>query len=713
MIGASSVFAHHANIRKGLNAIVMCPTHIVEKWKREIEENIPNSRAYIIHNIKELLQIKPKLLNKYKTENIFVIVSKESAKFSYDIRPCAIWKTYKISKDCYTDKYQHINKGHFVCPECKQDLFKIEKVDKDKVKKDLTELDFLSQYTYNKICPHCGAKLWTVLNKNEDSNWIKVGKEGWMYKDHLEPIMDKLLEQEKTNKKERNLLLEITKLIEDIGEYGEYKNTYKGVRRYSVAKYIKDKLRNVFEYGLFDEVHALSSKDSIQGQAFHHMVLSCKKNLAMTGTLINGYADSIYYILYRMYPNLMRKKGFLYEDVNIFADMYGTTSYQSQNSESNNRRRQGSRRKKKLPGISPLIFTDYLFNNTVFLSLKDMKNELPNYTEIPVGVEMPQDVANGYTEYETFMRETILEARQSKENKSLKIIAPLIKEMMNYPDAPHCAKTVYDPDTEEPRFSPTVLEKDIKPKELELLSIIEEKIANGEKVLVYYNAVHKTDIGQQLQDLLNEQGYNTFELKASVKSEKRESIIRDLIDNKDLDVLICNPSLVETGLDLIDFTTIVFYQVGYNLYTLRQASRRSWRLSQKNDVSVYYLYYTGTVQEKALSLMATKLHAAKTVEGDFDEEGLKAMSDNTDMLTQIANNIVNGMEYTLDTSLFASTNYIKEASNIVRDHKLNNNDIEVPLDDKGTKIIINEWNKTATNNKLNNDIINNPLRLFI
>ena len=38
-------------------------------------------------------------------------------------------------------------------------------------------------------------------------------------------------------------------------------------------------------------------------------------------------------------------------------------------------------------------------------------------------------------------------------------------------------------------------------------------------------------------------------------------------------VCICHPKLVQTGLDLLDFPTILFYETGYSTYVLRQASR--------------------------------------------------------------------------------------------------------------------------------------------
>lgn len=703
IISSLAMFSHHANVRKGFNSIIMCPTHIVEKWKREIELAIPNSKAYIIHNLKELIDLKPKLINKYKTENTFVIVSKEVAKFGYNTKPAVIWsKKHKA----------------FICPDCGKVLYKeIKETEEDiygkkhKVTKkvNLTELDFLDIYTYNYKCNHCNTKLWEAYNKKDLNNkWIKLSKSGWMFKDHIISTRDKLLNSDKAlDKKRRTILKDLIDQCNNVNENGEFIVTNnKANRKYPIAKYIKEKMKGVFDYGVQDEMHLLAAKDSIQGQAFHFILQACKRNVAMTGTLINGYADSIYYILYKMFPSVMKKSGFKYEDVNIFADKYGVTSYSYD--------ARNTRKKKKMPGISPLIFTDYLFNNTVFISLKDMKNDLPSYTEIPIGVDMDEDVLMGYMEYENFMRDLFADANRNKDKKrSLKIVSSLIKDMMNYPDSPHCAKPLIDPDTGKIRFTPHTLDPMDRNKENELLNIVKEQVDKGEKVLIYYNAVNKTDIGSRLTNLLEENNFSAYELKASVKSEKRESIIKNLLD-EGLDVLICNPSLVETGLDLIDFTTIVFYQVGYNLYTLRQASRRSWRLSQKNPVSVYYLYYNDSVQEKALALMATKLHAAKSVEGDFDEEGLKSMSENTDILSQIANNVVNDISCAIDTSLFTSTNYIKQVSNTVeRKHVMLNEDISIPIDDNGMKIIINEWNKFDVNTKLDNKLINNPLKLFI
>ena len=140
-------------------------------------------------------------------------------------------------------------------------------------------------------------------------------------------------------------------------------------------------------------------------------------------------------------------------------------------------------------------------------------------------------------------------------------------------------------------------------------------------------------------------------MPASVSARERQGWINKKVQ-EGIDVLICNPALVETGLNLLDFTTIVFYQMDDKLFTMRQASRRSLRLNQSHDVTVYILYFKDTVQENMLSLMANKLRAAMAVEGKFSEEGLNAIGDTDSILTQLANNLIKDIDMKLETGAF-------------------------------------------------------------
>ena len=85
---------------------------------------------------------------------------------------------------------------------------------------------------------------------------------------------------------------------------------------------------------------------------------------------------------------------------------------------------------------------------------------------------------------------------------------------------------------------------------------------------------------------------------------------------------------------------ILFYQTGYSIFTLRQASRRSWRIGQRRDVVVKFLHYAGTMQETCLRLMGKKLLVSLAMEGKFAAEGLQAMEEGDDLLMAMARELV-------------------------------------------------------------------------
>lgn len=60
-------------------------------------------------------------------------------------------------------------------------------------------------------------------------------------------------------------------------------------------------------------------------------------------------------------------------------------------------------------------------------------------------------------------------------------------------------------------------------------------------------------------------------------------------------------------------------------------------------MEVYILYFEGTMQARAIKLMASKLAAATLVEGSFSDEGLAAMSDCNDMTSQLARELTTGI----------------------------------------------------------------------
>ncbi|KTS78366.1 hypothetical protein NS274_06525 [Pseudomonas oryzihabitans] len=99
-------------------------------------------------------------------------------------------------------------------------------------------------------------------------------------------------------------------------------------------------------------------------------------------------------------------------------------------------------------------------------------------------------------------------------------------------------------------------------------------------------------------------------------------------------MLITNRELAKSGLDLLDFPTIVF---------LQQATRRSCRIGQKQAVRVLFFRYAGSSQITCLQLMAKKIAVAQSTSGDVPESGLVALSQDGDSVEMaLARQLVNG-----------------------------------------------------------------------
>ena len=657
----SACYLHNLseNNNQQMTNIIMCPGHLVEKWKRETETRLPQSKSVIISNFEELLEIIPEIKNKNRGYHLWLVMSKEAAKYGYEERPAAVWKNQKDKRTGVT--------GYYASPVTGKPIYRYEFEGKGRYRYrraiNLKELDFLKpnkdNYIIEEMVPFfnnetktwderkVNTKLWQPVNSaiDDDTHWIKMGKVGYVEVNKIRKLYDRLKDASNKTKEEKQALPELLKILD-----GEVP-IQRAPRKYPIAKYINKFLKGHIDYFIADEIQELKGKESLQGQAFGILLATAKKSLCLTGTLLNGYASSLYYTLFRAFPQLMKQEGFEYstESEKEFVRAYGVYKTISSWNVAKDRNTGQRTSTKEMPGVSPLIFTKFLLENAVFITQEDMSEAMPGYEEIPIGIDMDSSLSTMYKQIEDGIKTALTRGRTQK----MKVMSQVTQLMSVFPDQPYGQKEIISPDNGEVVFTPPALNKDTytNKKAEELLRICREKKEAGEKVLVYYHWTNRTDIGTDLPKYLEDNGIKAITMTSSVKSSTREEWIDKKLE-EGYDVILCNPSLVETGLDLLAFTTIVFYQMGYNLFTMRQASRRSWRLSQEKDVQVYFLYYKETIQETILSLMASKLQASMAIEGKFTEEGLNAMSNNDDILNQIAMSVTDGIKDTVDVTTF-------------------------------------------------------------
>lgn len=383
--------------------------------------------------------------------------------------------------------------------------------------------------------------------------------------------------------------------------------------------------RRFFDLAILDEAHEYKGSGSAQGMTAGSLMSWCGKALMLTGTLFGGYASSIYHLLMRALPQLR-------EDFPTEADFiaqYGVYEHVYREREerghgSYTRRREVRSRSRERPGLSPLLLT-HLIGRGAFVRLPEVAEALPPYGEEVLLVEMEEAHRAAY---EAFAKRLGEAAERALAQKSHRLLGALVQAGIQVPDTTWQAETVHDPETERlvAQFQPLAASYR-HAKEEALIDLVLAERSKGRRSIVFVQGTERRDQLARLSGLLKERGCNPIVLRAdTVKPEERERWLEGQVKEGG-EVLLCHPRVVQTGLDLIHFPTVVFYQPEYSVYTLRQAARRSWRIGQEKPVRVVFMAYRNTLQEAALALIAKKARSSLALEGELVEGGLVSVAE--------------------------------------------------------------------------------------
>ena len=238
----------------------------------------------------------------------------------------------------------------------------------------------------------------------------------------------------------------------------------------------------------------------------------------------------------------------------------------------------------------------------------------------------PDDDREGYRVLETTLMD---ETRTALARGDMRLLGKMLQSLLGYVDGCRIEEKIVleDHGTQRLVGSAPALNIDLLPKEERLLEILATEKHQGRKVAIFLEHTGTRDLIPILQKKIIQRGFSPLILRSdTVQTENREEWLKKQLDTGEYNCLLCNPNLVKTGLDLLEFPTIVFFQCGYSVFTLRQASRRSWRIGQDQPVKVFFMSYSQSMQDKALSLLAQKMETSLAVEGVLSEQGLAAMS---------------------------------------------------------------------------------------
>lgn len=379
--------------------------------------------------------------------------------------------------------------------------------------------------------------------------------------------------------------------------------------------------KGFFQLLLLDEAHEYKGGGTAQALAAAGLMDWVGRTLLLTGTLFGGYASGLYHLLKRTLPEVRETWPEEREFVAQFGLLERIERRELTEDGRYTRRRESRVAIKERPGLSPLLLP-LLLPQAGFVRLGEVAEGLPPYGEEVVLLEMDPEHRQAYLSFQEGLAEM---AAASLRAGSKRYLGALVQAGIQVPDTTWQEEVVEGEGrrTAFPGLPPGYRHA----KERHLAELVRAERDRGRRVLVYVQGTGKRDQIARLVEVLREAGLRAEGLRAdTVAPDRREAWIAARVD-QGLDALVLHPRIVQTGLDLVDFPTIVWYQPEYSVFTLRQASRRSWRIGQHHPVRVVFLAYRNTLQEAALGLMGQKTRASLALEGELVEGGLVAQAD--------------------------------------------------------------------------------------
>jgi hypothetical protein len=610
LISLGAIQTHAEN--RPFTAVAMVPPQLVEKWCREAMLTLPRVRVFIIDGLRT-----PTSSNSHHGVNEVKLRNKRIVREG--LRTTLTELRLRKTSASARKRWDSI---------CSSPALFV-------VGRDRAKLGYFWRHAYQ--IARCGRYQGSVVNPDSGSP-VYLGSEG----ERLLPMDFKKV-----------------KLSETLGQ-GEGSNYVrrplysalwqadgKKIRRFAPIDFIGRYMDGFFDYAIADEVHELKGGDTAQGNALGTLTASARHIAVLTGTLLGGYADELFNILFRLGASRMLEEGFEYGDAGVraFTEIYGllekiTVIEPADNACSEAR---VTTRVRHRPGASPLLFGRFLMSLGAFVSLEDISDALPPYREEIVSVEMDQPLQKAYEDLEQDIKKAL---REHRGNQS--VASAALNALLAYVDRPFGFGDLigreFNPETQrrEPFLIAATRDLDehfVYAKERRLVEEIKSSLERGRKVQVYPVYTQKRDVTRRLERILSKEGIRVAVLTTEVAPEHREAWYERQL-GAGVQVVIAHPRLVQTGLDLWSFPDIFFYETGYSIYTLRQASRRSWRIGQRNNVNVKFFFYAGTMKETCLRLMGKKLLVSLAMEGKFATDGLQAIDEGDDILMAMARELV-------------------------------------------------------------------------
>ena len=135
------------------------------------------------------------------------------------------------------------------------------------------------------------------------------------------------------------------------------------------------------------------------------------------------------------------------------------------------------------------------------------------------------------------------------------------------------------------------------------MEIIEDAVSSGHKILLFSGYTSMFEI---IQKELIKRNIKYFKLTGATKVSERIELVDKFNNDPEVKLFLISLKAGGTGLNLTGADMVIHYDPWWNASAENQATDRAYRIGQKNNVQVYKLITSNSIEEKIYELQQKK-----------------------------------------------------------------------------------------------------------
>ena len=353
--------------------------------------------------------------------------------------------------------------------------------------------------------------------------------------------------------------LEREKKIKNIEKYDIIITSYDSLKR-DIDLY--DEKMYQFKYMIADEAQYIKNNNTQNAKAIKN--IKAEARFALTGTPIENSLSELWSIFDFIMP------GYLFK-YRKFKELYELAIVKENNQ---------AKMQKLKKMIEPFVLRRIK---------KEVLTELPDKTVTVLYNEMEEEQQKIYLSYLAQAKKEVADEIQMNgfENSQIKILALLMRLRQI------CCH-------------PSLFLQDYEGKSSKLeqcIEVIEDATKGGHKILLFSGYTSMFPI---IEKELKKKQINYLKLTGQTKVTERIELVDKFNEDKDIKVFLISLKAGGTGLNLTGADMVIHYDPWWNLSAENQATDRTYRIGQKNNVQVYKLITKNSIEEKIYELQKKK-----------------------------------------------------------------------------------------------------------